>query len=93
MNYCQKGRELLLDLKRADFLPANDDEGVRLIISEMNEILAKISDISDGIDMSDNSDRTESVKPTISYYLECLQRNNRYINRLNQHQLSIRIMK
>ena len=81
MNYCQKGRELLLDLKRADFLPANDDEGVRLLISEMNEIVAKLTDITNSTDLSDNSVHAESVKPTVSYYLECLQRNNRYINR------------
>ena len=81
MNYCQKGRELLLDLKRADFLPANDDEGVRLLISEMNEILAKMTDIANSTDMSNGSAYSESVKSTISYYLECLERNNRYINR------------
>jgi len=30
MTYCQRGRELLQDLQRSDFLPAFDEDGARV---------------------------------------------------------------
>ena len=81
MNYCQKGRELLMDLKRSDFLPAYDDEGVRLIVFEMNEIHNKLAEIMSEADVDDIDAYPQSVKSTISYYHECLCRNIRYLNR------------
>ena len=30
MAYCQRGRELLQDLQRSDFLPAFDEDGARV---------------------------------------------------------------
>jgi hypothetical protein len=33
---------MLLDLKRSDWLPPYDDEGVRIIITEMDDISRKL---------------------------------------------------
>lgn len=71
-----------MDLKRSDFLPAYDDEGVRLIVSEMNEIHNKLEEImKNEADADDIDSFQQSVKPTMFYYHECLCRNNRYLNR------------
>jgi len=35
MTFCQRGRELLSDLQRSDFLPPYDDDGVRVLLLEM----------------------------------------------------------
>lgn len=34
-SFCQRGRELLSDLQRSDFLPPYDDDGVRVLLLEM----------------------------------------------------------
>eukprot|EP00970_Alexandrium_tamarense_P005769 scaffold936_cov97-Alexandrium_tamarense.AAC.1 len=34
MNYGQRGRDLLLDLKRSDWLPSYDEDAVRATIQE-----------------------------------------------------------
>ena len=36
MNYGQRGRELLLDLKRSDWLPAYNEDAVRATLQEIN---------------------------------------------------------
>mmetsp|Transcript_22611 Transcript_22611/g.40467 ORF Transcript_22611/g.40467 Transcript_22611/m.40467 type:complete len:212 (-) Transcript_22611:250-885(-) len=36
MNYGQRGRELLLDLKRSDWLPSYNEDGVRATLQEIN---------------------------------------------------------
>ena len=36
MNYGQRGRELLLDLKRSDWLPTYNEDGVRATLQEIN---------------------------------------------------------
>ena len=36
MAYCQRGRELLQDLQRSDFLPAFDEDGARVGIDHVN---------------------------------------------------------
>jgi hypothetical protein len=38
MAYCLKGRELMLDLQRSDWLPAYDEDGVRQVVEEVNKI-------------------------------------------------------
>lgn len=78
MNHCQKGRELLMDLKRSDFLPAYDDEGIRMILAEMSDLHNKLIEISNDYEEDNYPD---SVKVTLVYYHQCLNRNKRYLNR------------
>lgn len=87
MNYCQKGRELLMDLKRSDFLPSYDDEGVRLLLSEMNDLHDKFAEIVSSTTDADVDPYSPAVKAALSYYHECLCRNRRYINRSVVHDI------
>jgi GINS complex subunit 1 len=77
MNHCQKGRELLMDLKRSDFLPAYDDEGIRIILAEMSDIHNKLIEITN----DQEGNYPDGVKVTLVYYHQCLNRNKRYLNR------------
>jgi hypothetical protein len=81
MNYCQKGRELLLDLKRAEFLPAYDDEGMRVITSELIDISTKITTVMAANATSVMDAYPDDIKVCLSYYHNCISRNRRYINR------------
>jgi hypothetical protein len=40
MIHCQKGKDLLLDLKRSDWLPPYDEEGFRSVLSVSGLILS-----------------------------------------------------
>ncbi len=44
MNYCQRGRDLLLDLKRSDWLPPYNDENVKAIHSEIKIHFNELND-------------------------------------------------
>lgn len=72
-----------MDLKRSDFLPAYDEEGVRVVLSEMSELHSKLDDLVNRYpDITDRiEDLHESVKVTLIYYTGCMNRNNRYLNR------------
>lgn len=45
MNYGQSGRELLLDLKRSDWLPAYSEDGVRTTLAEINHHTNELTDL------------------------------------------------
>lgn len=83
MNFCQKGHELLMDLKRSDFLPSYDEEGVRLVLSEIIEIHSKATDIMTRCSEFVNESGTTParVEATFLYYEQCMSRNRRYVNR------------
>ncbi len=42
MNYCQRGRDMLQDLQRSDWLPPHDDEGLRVVANELEDLKARI---------------------------------------------------
>jgi GINS complex subunit 1 len=73
---------MLLDLKRSDWLPPYDDEGVRIIITEMDDISRKLVEIND---KSEDGTFSNPVKTNIAYHSQCLQRNIRYINSYMTH--------
>lgn len=52
MNYGQRGRELLLDLKRSDWLPPYNDEGVR---ATLQEISLHFDELSDQVDAANSA--------------------------------------
>lgn len=86
MNLCQRGHELLMDLKRSDFLPPYDEEGVRLVLSEITEIHGKASDIMTRCaEFVNQSGATPArVEATFLYYEQCINRNRRYLNRYHK---------
>ena len=66
MNYGTRGRELLLDLKRSDWLPAYNEEGVRSTLQEIYShteeltVLVRASSSSN----TNNNNRTSTTTPT-----------------------------
>ena len=52
MNYGQRGRELLLDLKRSDWLPPYNEEGVR---ATLQEISLHFDELSDQVDAANSA--------------------------------------
>ena len=81
MNSCLRGREMLLDLQRSDFLPPWDEEGMRTVINEMVEAHARIRHHTEGCDVEAVRSMSEPVRASISYNMQCIHRNRRYINR------------
>lgn len=84
MAFCMKGRELLLDLQRSDWLPAYDEDGIRQVIGEVNDITAKIHDHLKGR-RSRNLPNNE--KAYASYLQTCMNRNVRYSQAYFSHRL------
>lgn len=70
MNYCLRGRQLLLDLQRSEFLPPWDEEGVRTVANEINDMFLKISD-----NIDDDGNKINNA-----YYGLSLVRNRRYLS-------------
>ncbi|KAJ1417921.1 hypothetical protein B484DRAFT_400647 [Ochromonadaceae sp. CCMP2298] len=75
MNYCLKGKELLLGLKRSEWLPPFDDEGVRVMLSEVDDLTMRMKQLTEASD-----DVPPELRITLAYYHQCLNRNNRYID-------------
>lgn len=89
MNNCLRGKELLLDLQRSDFLPPWDDEGIRTVSNEMVDMYAKLRRADDEYKSFDElSSDSDTAK---AYYGLCIMRNRRYlfsyvVNRLRKVQ-------
>ncbi len=82
MTFCQRGKELLLDLNRSDFIPAYDDDGVRVVISEVQElsdIIAKLTMMNDNENDDDNEDNNVEFKLPTLYHTLCMRRNMKYL--------------
>ena len=63
-----RGRELLLDLQRSDFLPPWDEEGVRTVATEIVDMYGKLTErTDDGFLVND------------AFYGLCMIRNRRYL--------------
>ena len=87
MNNCLRGKELLLDLQRSDFLPPWDDEGIRTVSNEMVDMYGKLRRADNEYRGFDES----SIDTAKAYYGLCIMRNRRYlfsyvINRLRKVQ-------
>ena len=71
-----------MDLKRSDFLPAYDEEGVRIVLSEMTDLHSKLVDLYERHPgMANLETLDENVKVTLIYYTGCMNRNSRYLSR------------
>lgn len=84
MAYCQRGRELLSDLQRSDFLPAYDDEGVRQVIIEITDLTLKVET---GATEVSGGTAPDAIKVGLVYHNTCLRRNLRYMLAFLTHRL------
>ncbi len=85
MTFCQRGRELMLDLQRSDWLPAYDEDGVRQVMEEMNKIS---KNINEHVNQRRLQDLEIAEKPYVVYLAACLNRNLRYSHAYFTHRLS-----
>lgn len=76
MSYCLRGRELLLDLQRSDWLPPYDNDGVRSVISEIEELWNHVNALTKA---GQPGSYPNEVKTSLAFFLLCQNRNKRYL--------------
>lgn len=64
MNYGQRGRELLLDLKRSDWLPTYNEEGVRATLQEISLHTDELTDLVRAAQRVNNATKNDVGDPT-----------------------------
>lgn len=88
MNYGQRGRELLLDLKRSDWLPAYNEDAVRATLQEINahteELTILVRATSANRTVSSSSEKTQQQqgpaiedRPSLILHDASIRRNKR----------------
>ena len=89
--YCVRGKEMLRDLQRSDWLPPYDDEGIRTIYSEMNSATNNIVDYCEQHNINEDNDNTILPQDTgyIDYLRTAYLHNGRIIHAYIQHRLKL----
>ncbi len=87
MTYCLKGRELLLDLQRSDWLPTYDEDGVRQVLEEVNKITTGFIEHLTSLKCSSIRDLSEEDRPFAEYSQICAKRNIKYMHAYFTHRL------
>lgn len=65
-------------LQRSEWLPPFDDEGLRVMITEVDELSARLKHI---VETTKDQNYANPVRVAITYFHQCLSRNHRYIDR------------
>jgi GINS complex subunit 1 len=79
--FCTRGKEMLMDLKKSEWLPTFDEEAVRTTLQEVVDLIDKL----DPLYRANRELRKEGgVLPVpqaveLTYYAACLRRNLRYL--------------
>ncbi|KAL3778923.1 hypothetical protein ACHAW5_000634 [Stephanodiscus triporus] len=96
MNYGQRGRELLLDLKRSDWLPSYNEDCVRATLQEINShteeltILVRAANrVGDGAGGSSSSSSGPDieVRPSLILHDASIRRNKRCLLAYHAHRM------
>jgi hypothetical protein len=69
---------LLNLVQRSEWLPPYDDEGLRVMLAEVDDISARLKNI---VESYRDQNYPNPVKVSITYFHQCLNRNHRYIDR------------
>mmetsp|Transcript_14928 Transcript_14928/g.21869 ORF Transcript_14928/g.21869 Transcript_14928/m.21869 type:complete len:202 (-) Transcript_14928:99-704(-) len=77
MNYGQKGKELLLDLKRSDFIPPYNDETVRATLDEINLHFDELSDQFQASVEAHTGEMPDEARPSFILHDAAIRRNKR----------------
>eukprot|EP00978_Attheya_sp_CCMP212_P027894 scaffold94627_cov53-Attheya_sp.AAC.4 len=89
--YGQRGRELLLDLKRSDWLPSYNDEGVR---ATLQEISLHFNELTDQASAASSAERTSATnkgaipmqtRPSMLLHDAAIRRNKRCLLAYHNH--------
>ncbi len=70
--------QFTLLLQRSEWLPPFDDEGLRVMITEVDELSARLKHI---VETTKDQNYANPVRVAITYFHQCLSRNHRYIDR------------
>ena len=73
-NFGQRGRELLLELKRSDWLPPYNDEAVRATLQEID---LHFTELTDQIEASNGDKPAMEVRPSLLLQDAAIRRNKR----------------
>jgi len=76
MNYGQRGKDLLLDLKRSDWLPPYNDESVRGVLSEIELHFKELTAQAIAMSNDDNGMQMER-RPAMLLHEAAIKRNKR----------------
>jgi GINS complex subunit 1 len=91
MNYGQRGKELLLDLKRSDWLPPYSDENVRGVLSEIElhfkELTAQAKAAEQVTRESGEKKLPMEFRPAMLLHDTAIQRNKRCLLAYHKHRL------
>lgn len=92
MNYGQKAKELLLDLKRSDFIPPYNKDTVRDALSEISLHFQELEDMTTALERAnpENSTRVRvdrSLRPSLLLHEAAIQRNKRCLLAYHVHRL------
>mmetsp|Transcript_22251 Transcript_22251/g.45042 ORF Transcript_22251/g.45042 Transcript_22251/m.45042 type:complete len:215 (-) Transcript_22251:124-768(-) len=99
MNYGQRGRDLLLDLKRSDFIPPYNDEGVRSTLQEIHLHYDELTDRLRAAGRSGGRARTDSgsnvadtkppmeSRPAVLLHDAAIRRNKRCLLAYHVHRI------
>jgi len=80
MNYGQSGRELLLDLKRSDWLPSYSEDGVRATLQEINSHTEELTILVRAANRTNNNDDggpSIESRPSLILHDQSIRRNKR----------------
>ena len=89
MTFCIRGKELLMDLQKSDWLPIYDDEGIRQTLTEVLDLIGKMEAVNSRRESlrSAGEDIEDSERVEMMYYIQCYRRNLRYLLAYFLHRL------
>lgn len=87
MNYGQRSRELLLDLKRSDFIPPYNDETVRATLSEISLHFDELNDQVEASKQANSDKIPVSSRPALILHDEAIRRNKRCLLAYHNYRL------
>lgn len=87
MNYGQRAKDLLLDLKRSDFIPPYNQETVRAALSEISLHFEEMDKLAEVVRRA-NSERLDvEFRPTLILHDAAIRRNKRCLLAYHVHRL------
>jgi GINS complex subunit 1 len=87
MNYGQKAKELLLDLKRSDFIPPYNQETVRATLSEISLHFKELEDLATALQRANPNRVDPPFRPTLMLHDAAIKRNKRCLLAYHVHRL------
>jgi GINS complex subunit 1 len=82
MTFCLRGKEMLMDLKKSDWLPAYDEEALRSTLTEVVELIMKLDPLQKEykeLQAAGGDPMPEAQVVELTYYGSSLKRNLRYL--------------